>query len=162
VWGSAIQKATAQGAASRGVITNRSEMGSYLGRVNLVSLVPSLILAAGLGRGLLASGRFLLTRKVDDREWTMALLTLSVLVALASYGWFLVRFPEPGKGSTIKATYLIQIFPFLAVLAGEMLERLRLRSRGGYGLAVGIWLVAALHNSGTFITRFHEQFLGGA
>ena len=53
------------------------------------------------------------------------LFTLIVLCSLAGYGWYLLRYQNHGQGGDlIKASHMLQIFPFLGLLAGGMLEKL--------------------------------------
>jgi hypothetical protein len=81
-------------------------------------------------------------------------MLLLVTSAYAGYFWFLVSYPSPDKGNTIKATYMLHTFPFVAVLVGCLLERLRdtsLRLR----LVAAVLLVATfLHNLPAMVTRF--------
>ena len=42
--------------------------------------------------------------------------TFVVVVSLVGYMWFVIRYPSLGKGDTIKAIYLLHIFPSLAIL----------------------------------------------
>jgi hypothetical protein len=94
--------------------TNRFEINRLLGRVNLVGLLPTAVFLGGL---VVAAGALWRTR--DGR----ALLLLAALLSLLGYLWFLVGYPNLGKGDTIKATYLLHVFPILAILGGDFLRR---------------------------------------
>ena len=135
-------------------LTNRPTMGPYLGRVNVVSLLPSAVLLAGIALG---GGRlWRLLRRRDRAEAatvTLALAHLLVAVSVAAYGVFLVVVPEK-DGDTIKASYLVQLAPLVALLAAEPLRRLRDRSPRGFAFLVGALVLVGLHNSGAYVTRY--------
>lgn len=134
--------------------TNRYRIGAYLGRVNLVSLLPTAVLAAGF-----LSGMIYLVRLVDSRLRSVpaalfSSIQLVLLVSFAGYAWFLIMYPNPSKGDTIKASYLLQVFPFVALLAADVIETLRLKSpRVFLGLAV-LLAASTLHNAPLFISRY--------
>jgi hypothetical protein len=77
-----------------------------------------------------------------------------VATSLAGFLWFLVSFPKPGEGDTIKATYMAQCLPFLAILGADAVARLRDRWPAAAAVAIGVLSVAALHNVGTAFTRW--------
>ena len=139
------------------VVHNREQIKGYLGRACLLGLLPSAVLVAALLLGLGALGPLLRRRLPDDElgpPATAALLALAVVVSWLGYLWFLISYPNLGKGDTIKASYLLQLFPLLALLGGLLLERLRSR-QPWLGRALGWALVAvAAHNALAFVTRY--------
>jgi 4-amino-4-deoxy-L-arabinose transferase-like glycosyltransferase len=127
-----------------GVATNRQEMAAFLGRVNALSLAPSVVLLAGLVFGLRAA-----FRPRSGGENALGALALVVLVSASGYLVFLVRFPELERGDTIKATYLLHVFPMLSILGSAALEgRMRLRSA-----LVVLWALVFIHDLPAFVTR---------
>jgi len=107
------------------VDTNRYTINGYLGRVNFISLLPSAIFAAGFIFTLIQIIRSLIKRPDDGRIVGQTIFFLIVLSSLAGYGWYLLRYQNQGQGGDlIKATHMMQIFPFLGLLAGGILERL--------------------------------------
>jgi hypothetical protein len=79
------------------------------------------------------------------------------LVTLASflgYFAFLILYPDLGKGDTIKATYMLQVFPFLAVLGAELLVSVRDRSAAVYHLLAALLAVSAALNAPLLFTRY--------
>jgi hypothetical protein len=42
--------------------------------------------------------------------------------SVVGYLWFLIRYPSPNKGDTIKATYLLHIMPIVGICVGLLLE----------------------------------------
>ena len=133
--------------------TNRYRINGYLGRVNLVSLLPSALLVAGLLAGLATLGRVALRPVLPDRERARAALALLAVVSVVGYLLLLVVYPSE-TGDTVKATYLIHVFPFAAVLAADLLERLNRRFPGLVRAFVILLAAIAAHNVGTLVTRY--------
>jgi hypothetical protein len=133
--------------------TNRYRINGYLGRVNLVSLLPSALLVAGLMAGVaaLAQVAFHPVRPSSDRA--RAALALLAVVSIIGYLALLVRYATD-TGDTIKATYLIHVFPLAAVLAADLLDRLNRRSPGAGRAAMILLAAIAVHDAGAFVTRY--------
>ncbi len=135
--------------------TNRFSFNAYLGQVNLVSLLPSAILIAGLIFGIIQSIRSISINFFSDENLGLTLFTLMVLCSLAGYGWYLLRYQNHGQGGDlIKASHMLQIFPFLGILAGGILEKL-----WKWHPAVWITLMIALafifiHNLPAMVTHY--------
>ena len=158
MFGGALHLARTQDPPPDWLTTNRESMARYLGRVNLVSLAPTALLLAGFGFGAFLTGRYLLRGLVraasppsEDAMAVSTLLFLIVAATVAGYGWFLVMYP---RADTIKATYLLQIFPPLAILSGELLARLGDRSERAYRAIMLVLGLALLHNLPAMVTRF--------
>src|SRR5262249_45647815 len=98
------------------LITNRLTMGEYLGQVNLVALLPSLLFATGVVLAVPSLAHAVAGGRLDRARMARALLLSAVLASLIGYAWFLVSHPDLDRGDTIKATYLLQILPCLAIL----------------------------------------------
>jgi hypothetical protein len=151
--GQELEHAIARGQLS-GENTNRSSIAGYLGRVNRFALLPTLVLLAGL----LLAGKPLLQMflgPMDDlRPLSSALALLIVLSSCAGYLWFLLSYPAPGKGDTIKATYLLQVIPFLAILAAEMMVQVRARFPRAFAALVIALIAVACHSLPTLLSRY--------
>jgi hypothetical protein len=124
---------------------------AYMGRVNAVSLFPTLILVLGVGFGFYHFVRYVKGRE-DSRARAYSLLWLSVLISLAGYLWFLIRYPHI-DGDTIKATYALQVFPLAAVLSGALLIEIRKRDHRLYLLIVLLMAVVFIHNLPALFSR---------
>ena len=143
------------------VDSNRAEFGPYLGRVNAWSLLPSLVFAAALAAGfarLWRTQRGPVDTRAIPREDGLDLLWLVVACSLLGYAWFLIRYPILDRGDTIKATYMLQIFPFLAILGAERLEWLWARSRGAHAVLVVALACVAVHNAPALFTRYPAEW----
>lgn len=152
LYGGDIEKSLGRRRAQFWLETNRLEMGRYLGRVNLVSLFPSAVLLGGFLLGCASLARTV-AGAADERAWMSALVVLGVLVSLGSYLVLLVAHASQ-SGNMIKATYLIPVFPLLALLGADLLERVRgHRPRAYRGLLVVLALAAA-HNSLACVTSY--------
>ena len=141
-------------APTTGFETNAPRMVPYLGRVNLVSLFPTAILLVGLGLGLGGLLRSAGRGPWGDQAAISGVLTLAALSTLVGYLWFLIMHPVPGEGDTIKASYALQVFPLLAILAAEFLAILARHAPRIFRWAWVVLLVAGLHNLPAFFTRF--------
>jgi len=135
--------------------TNYDTIGAYLGRVNLVSIFPSAlgVLALVLGSiGIMRRNSHGLS-STNQKEITGFLL-LAIATSMGGYLWFLIMYPSIGKGDTIKATYMIQVFPFLAVLVGNLLEDFKTRSQTLYLFVLGCLILTFAHNIFAMVTHY--------
>ncbi len=127
------------------LVTNRYTRAPELGRINLVSLLPSLVLAIGLFRGLLRLPAFW-ARESDRGSTLRALLGLSTAITVLGYVALLLTIRH-ALGTTIKATYMLPVFPFVALLAGDLLAAWAERSRRLVAGAAAGLVAVALHNA---------------
>ena len=124
----------------------------YLGRVNAISLFPTALLLAGMGVGAIRFRKAIFSAHAEPSVMAYSLLFACIVSSLAGYMWFLIRYPSD-QGDTIKASYMLQILPLIAVLGAEFLVTIRNRS---YRLYVVILLIVGLilfHNLPAMMTR---------
>jgi hypothetical protein len=138
-----------------GFMTNRDSFGAYLGRVNLVSLLPAALLAAGFLYALMILTRSLRREPSAGLQLGTLFSVLFVACSMAGYMWFLIRYQNNGQaGDLIKTSHMLQVFPFLAIMAGGALEKIRARSRPVWiALVFGLALVA-IHNLPAMVTHY--------
>jgi uncharacterized membrane protein len=129
-------------------------MGRYLGRVNLVSLVPTGVFLLGVGAGVASLRARARTRVNDPGADALALLTLAVLATVAGYVVLLAFLYANPTGSLIKATYVLPAFPPAALLAAAFLERLGALKPRLHKALLGLLVLVALHNAPAFVTRY--------
>jgi hypothetical protein len=134
--------------------TNREQMAAYLGRVNLIALGMTSLLLAGLVYGSSFFWRWLRTKDIGRLTMSYAFLWLTIGISLAGYFAFTIMVPNPGNGDTIKATYLLHIYPFIALFTAELMEAIHRRSKSGYGLVWVIIILTFLYLTPTFLTRY--------
>lgn len=109
------------------VATNYFSLPRYLGAVNVLVLVIMAAFAGGTLRALI-SLRWLFRDATNDRARAARVLLATVLSASwAGYLWFLLRYSYSGEGVTVKATYMLQTFPLIALLGADALLFLKAR-----------------------------------
>jgi hypothetical protein len=135
--------------------TNVHSIRGYLGRVNAVSLFPSaLALIAVVWAGMIAfrpTGDRLQERRQSD---CIRFLLMAIAISAMGYLWFLVMFPSIGKGDTIKASYMLHLYPLLAVIVGLFLCRMERYSRKLYYSVWAVLLLVFVHNVPVMITHY--------
>ncbi len=134
-------------------VTNKFEVTPYLGRVNIVSLLPTGIMLAGMILGLIHLVRFM-GQIPHPLPVGNTLFTLIIFLTLAGYAWFLIRYPNPDKGDTIKASYMLHLYPFLALLSGQVLQRIKIASPIAGRILVFLLFAVLLHNLPAMITHY--------
>jgi hypothetical protein len=88
----------------------------------------------------------------------LALLWLVTAVTFLAYVVLLVIYPNP-SGNMIKATYVLHVLPLAAILAADLLERVRLWSRPVFLAALVGLVVAAAHNGPALFTSYRDGVL---
>jgi len=83
-----------------------------------------------------------------------AFLLLAIVTTMAGYFWFQIMYPNLDKGDTAKATYVLQIFPFIAILAGALLEYIKTRSQLFYRLLLCGLCLTYMHNFFAMLTHY--------
>ena len=76
------------------------------------------------------------------------------MATIIGYLWFLIMYPTPGKGDTVKAAYMLHLYPLVALQAADLLLRIRRRSVRAYRAALVVLVCVALHNLPTCLTRY--------
>jgi hypothetical protein len=114
-------------------------------------LLPTALALLALGRAVVRLPTFLRRVAPITLAETIPILALLVIAgSLLGYGWFLIRFPNLGKGDTIKATYLLHIFSLLAILTADYLRQIRVPSSG----LLIVWVMLMIHNSSAIVTHY--------
>lgn len=150
--GAALEDALLRQTSRNVLLTNRVEMGRTLGRVNAVAVLPSVLLLLGV-LAAIPSLVTLVRGGADPRRGMPALFLLTVLVTFVAYLALLILYPAR-SGNMIKATYVLHVLPAMALLAADLLARLRERSPRAHRAVVAILLGATAHNSLAFVTRY--------
>ena len=127
--------------------SNRFTIARWLGLAQAAAIVPSALFFAGVIMGMAA----LFDR--PNRGGAEGLLALVVVASMSGYLWFLIGFPSPA-GNTIKATYMLQIVPLLAILGARILLTIRDRSPVSYKVIAGFLALSAILNAPLLFTRY--------
>ena len=134
------------------VLTGRNQalIGDYLARVNIVSIIPTIILLLGFFSSL----KLLRNKPKKEKDYFYIYILLTIVVSFTGYIWFLIKYPSPPSGDTNKATYMIQAFHLLAFLGVNYLENLRLNSFNRYLVTIFLLLLTYIHNFSAMLTHY--------
>ena len=141
------------------LMTNRREMASYLGQAHRAAVGPSIVLLAGVIWGTVAAALWLTFRlrgkstEADPRRASLGFFILLVAGSFLGYFWFLLHYPSLESGNTIKATYMLQTFPFIALLSADVLAAVQRRRRWLHLALAAILAVCIAYQVPLFFTR---------
>jgi hypothetical protein len=131
--------------------TNRYTLNDYLGRVNLLGLLPTALALAAFGAAAIRLPAALRRSAPLTPPQVIPLMAILIIIVSAiGYLWFLIRFPYPLEGDTIKASYMLQVFAPFALLTADFMRRIP--------IPLVAWLVAwgllMIHNIPAITTHF--------
>lgn len=153
IQGDRLYKALQEDPLPTWINTNRDEIAPYLGRVNLISLLPTTFALICFGWGLLISIKCISNPTHYPDLLHIPLFTTIILSTLIGYLWFLIQYPSP-DGDTIKASYVLQIFPFMALLIGSVGARLSESKSRIYPFIISLFVFTFIHNLGSLFSRY--------
>jgi hypothetical protein len=131
--------------------TNRFALNKYLGRVNLLALLPTALALVAFGTAAVRLRTFVSHGgPVTLSEIILVMATLVIAVSASGYLWFIVGYPNLGKGDTIKATYMLHVFAPLALLTADFVRRIGVPRRACF---VG-WGLLMMHNALAVTTHY--------
>ena len=113
-----------QGDLPNWIQTNRYSFNLYLRKVNMVSIFPSILLLAGFLYGFWLLYK-MLRSPGDPQSMALGLVALVTYMATLGYLWFVLSYPDSGDGDTIKATYMMLAYPFIALQGAALLQKIR-------------------------------------
>jgi hypothetical protein len=138
---------------------NIEQVTPYLGRVNTVSLFPSLVFFAGIIYATITLPKLISGDPEEkNRSLYYTFLLLFVFASFLLYLYFLIVYPIPDQGDTIKASYLLHVLVVLPLLGAEFLEGVRARNPRVYYFCLILLGLVFAHNLPAMITR-HWFFL---
>ena len=135
---------------SRNLSVGRNQLliGSYLARVNIISLIPTIFLIYS----------FIVSKNLKGNMFFHKLLKYSVSITFIGYFWFLIKYPEIPTGDTIKATYIIQMFHLIGFIFASYLEDLKNKNTTFYITILTILFFVYIHNFSTYLSHFPFKF----
>ncbi len=140
--------------------TNYEIFSAYLGRVNIISIFPSVLIPVSFVFAVMAIIDKRKNSQVSIHQKELySFLLLTIVTICAGYLWFLIMYPNLGKGDTIKATYLLHVFPLAAILVGVFLEYINKKSKYFFGMIIGGLALIFVHNFLAMITHFQLYLL---
>lgn len=132
----------------RGGLSPNYEIVKYLGRVNLVSIIPTMIMLFGIIR-------FILKLKTNYKNKLFYTFIFSAISFFGiGYMWFLIKYPIPLKGDTIKGTYILPLVHLLPFFGAFLLDKIKELSATTYNVIFGILVLIMIHNTPAMVTRF--------
>lgn len=138
-----------------GISSNTASMAPALGRANVAGLIPSALFAAGIVAG--GATIFSMVRRRGDDESAQAVVLCTLAAAATAAGFVVALVTTPALDA--KASYVMQMFPFLAVLSASVLGRLRERAPSTSIVARIVLAIALAHNLPLLFSRY--SVLGG-
>ena len=136
-------------------IGNQSTIAPYLGRVNLASILPSLLLFAGSLFGIIQI--FQLRKPLTSERASVVFITLLALTTSLGFLWFVYRYFMQ-TNLVIKATYVIQLFIALVFLFAGLMEVIRKKSQFAYNAVLILLTLVFIYNLPAMITRYSKVF----
>lgn len=126
---------------------NQNFIGDYFARVNLISLVTTIIILVF----------YVLSYRDKKTTLFIKYINLAIISSFIGYVIFLILYPT-GNGDTIKATYIIQMFHLVVFLASISLEKAKNSNLYLYNSIIFILLVIYMHNFETYLSHFPRAF----
>jgi Dolichyl-phosphate-mannose-protein mannosyltransferase len=139
-------------------LTSKSDQSEsfsrYLGRVNVVAVLPSILFLAGI---FLGAYRLVVGGGVADYQ-TFGVMLMLIAWSLAGFAYFLLVMPNTGNGVGVKAAYMLQVFRFVSILAAAVLEVVGRKYRRLYLSVVILLACIAIHNLPAMITHYFISY----
>jgi hypothetical protein len=130
----------------------------YLGRVNLVSFMPSLFLFCGFLYGLSQLFRAISLREADRTVLCNGLYAAVILGTMIGYIWYVLTIIDPtGLGGSIKGVYIFHAFPFIAILGSQLFVIMKRHSTSIYRFSIVLLLAVVIHNTSAMITNVRQD-----
>tara|TARA_X000000368_G_C23051704_1_gene721748 strand:- start:2514 stop:3878 length:1365 start_codon:yes stop_codon:yes gene_type:complete len=135
---------------SRNLAEGRGQIliGDYLGRVNIISLIPTFIFIVSLYS----------YKKLKGSRAFHSYILISSLVSFFGFLWFLIKYPELPSGDTIKSSYIIQLFHLVAIISASYLEDLQKKDIKKYSILILMLAFCYFHNFSAYLSHFAIKF----
>ena len=93
---------------AKGGLEANYELVPYLGRVNLLAIIPTFLFILGIFYFFIKFKNLNINQKI---MYSTFLLCVSFM--WIGYMWFVIKYPNYSKGDTIKATFILQLIQLL-------------------------------------------------
>ncbi len=128
---------------------NQNNIISYLGRVNLISLISTFILISFC----------FLTAKKYKKNIFINYINLAIFFSFFGFLWFSISYPNiGGGGDNIKAVYMVQLFNLLAFSSAIYLNKLKHVNKYYYSFLICLLFLIYIHNYQTYLSHFPFYF----
>ena len=122
---------------------NQSQIGDLFARVNIISILTSLIIVSFC----------YLTFKKHKSSLFIRYINLAIFVSFFGYFLFAISFPT-SSGDTIKSTYIIQAFHLMVFLASIYFHELEKTNKKIYYAVLFLLVGIYVHNFQTYLSHF--------
>lgn len=129
---------------------NQANIGDYLARVNLISLIPTFLYLYGFKESCKSLKKLKITNSLDLLN---SYIVFAIIVSFFGYLWFLISFPST-SGDTNKATYIIQLFHLLGLCGALSIEKLKNINLKAYFSILSLLLLVFIHNLSSMMSHF--------
>ena len=131
---------------------NQLLIGDYLARVNIASLIPTLLMILGI------KNSFSFSKKSNKQYVTffVSYVSISILVSFIGFLWFLISYPE-SSGDTNKATYIIHLFHLIGILSIIYLNKMKISNIKKYYSVLTLLVIVFFHNISAMMSHFPLQ-----
>ena len=121
----------------------------YLGRVNLISLMPTILMLFGIIYIIFNFKNLNFEQKI-----LYYIISFCILFTWIGYLWFLIKYPNQSKGDTIKATYILSLIQLLPFYAGNLMDKINKKSTLIYKIIFLSLIAVSVHNLPVLISRY--------
>lgn len=136
---------------AKGGLEANYELVPYLGSVNLLATIPTLLFIFGI---------FYFFIKFKNLNGNQKIMYSTFLLCLSfmwiGYMWFVIKYPNYSKGDTIKATFILQLIQLLPFF-GSIFVIHNLKNRWVFNLLYSVIIFILIYNIPAMISRY----LGG-
>ena len=136
---------------AKGGLEANYELVPYLGSVNLLAIIPTLLFIFGI---------FYFFIKFKNLNGNQKIMYSTFLLCLSfmwiGYMWFVIKYPNYSKGDTIKATFILQLIQLLPFF-GSIFVIHNLKNRWVFNLLYSVIIFILIYNIPAMISRY----LGG-
>ena len=136
---------------AKGGLEANYELVPYLGRVNLLALIPTFLFILGIFYFVINFKNLNINQKI---MYSTFLLCVSFM--WIGYMWFVIKYPNYSKGDTIKATFILQLIQLLPFF-GSIFVIDNFKSKRLFNLIYSVIFFIFLYNIPAMISRY----LGG-
>ena len=136
---------------AKGGLEANYELVPYLGRVNLLAIIPTFLFIIGIFYFFIKFKNLNINQKI---MYSTFLLCVSFM--WIGYMWFVIKYPNYSKGDTIKATFILQLIQLLPFF-GSIFVIDNLKNKWLFNLIYSVILFIFLYNIPAMVSRY----LGG-
>ena len=131
-----------------GGLNTNFDIVPYLGRVNLVSLIPTMLMIFGIFFTIFNFKHLNFEQKIF-----YYIISFCILFTWIGYLWFLIKYPNLGYGDTIKATYILSLIQLLPFYLGNLMNKINKKNTLIYKTIFLSLIAVSAHNLPVLISR---------